>query len=97
MFSTANKLSVIGIILGVLNLIVAAMLLLYFRSAGLGFALTFCGIIYLVTTSVILMLLACGLRGAAQDMTLNDESYMSRITDLRKRVEYLEKRTDASK
>ena len=97
MFSSANKLSVIGIVLGVLNLMIAALLLLYFTSAELGFALTFSAIVYLLTTSVILMLLACGLRGAAQDMMLNDEGYMSRITDLRKRVEYLEKRTDASK
>ena len=94
MFSSANKLSVIGIILGVLNLMIAALLLLYFTSVELGFALTFCAIVYLLTTSVILMLVSCGLRGAAQDMMLNDEGYMSRITDLRKRVEYLEKRLE---
>lgn len=92
MFSSANRLSLFGIILSALNIAVSLLLLFFFQDAHLGFALEFCAIVFLLTTSAILLMISCGLRGATQDMTLNDETYITKLNDLRKRVEALENR-----
>lgn len=92
MFSSANRLSLFGIILSALNIAVTVILLFFFQSANLGFALEFCLIVFLLTNAAVLLLVSCGLRGAAQDMTMNDETYITKLNDLRKRVEALENR-----
>ena len=90
MFSSANRLSLFGIILSAVNIFISLLLLLKVLSSGLGYAMEFCASAFLITNTLSLILISCGLRGAAQDMTLNDETYISKINNLRKRIEALE-------
>ena len=92
MFSGANRLSLFGIILSALNIAVSVLLLFFFQSANLEFALEFCAIVFLLTTSAVLLMISCGLRSAADDMNMNDETYITKLNDLKKRVEALENR-----
>ena len=92
MYSSATRLSVFAIILSALNITVSLLLLFFFQSADLDFALEFCAIVFLLTTSAIMLMISCGLRGAVQDATMCDETYMTKLLELRKRVEALENR-----
>jgi len=91
MYSSVYKLSVFGIILGAVNLFCTIPLVNYLGNAhNISWAISFAAIIFVVTAPVTLLLVSCALRSAAQDLTMNDETYMTKITDLKKRVEELE-------
>ena len=91
MYSTAVRLSTFGIILSAVNVFCVAPIILYLKNLkSLDWPYFFAISIVLVTASLILLLTACALRSAAQDMSMNDETYMTKITELKKRVEELE-------
>lgn len=93
MYSGTVKLATVGIILSTLNIFCVAPVLLYLNSLkNLPWPYFFAMSIVLVTASAILLLTSCALRSAAQDMNMNNETYMTKITDLKKRVDELEKK-----
>lgn len=91
MYSSAVRLSTIGIILGAINIFCVAPILLYLKNLkSLDWPYFFAISIVLVTASLIQLLVSCALRSATQDMSMNDETYMTKITALKKRVDELE-------
>ena len=92
MYSDTNRRALFGIILSVFNIIASILLLVYVLYAQLPVYVKFFAIIFLATSSIILALVCGSLRTTCQDMRLNDETYSTKLTDLRKRVEALENR-----
>lgn len=91
MLSTAKNLSTVGIILGIIDLFFSLPLLMYLRDLNnMSWAYYFSACIVLLAGAAALLLISCALRSAAQEMQMNDETYMSRIIDLKKRVDELE-------
>ena len=91
MYSGTVKLATVSIILGAINVFCVLPILMYLKSLKtLPWPYFFAMCIVLVTASLILLLTSCALRSAAQDMSMNDETYMTKITELKKRVEELE-------
>ena len=91
MYSGTNKLASFGIILGVINIFCILPLIGFLNNLkNFPWAFFFATAIALICSSVALIVMACALRGVAQSLTMNDETYMNKITELKKRVEELE-------
>lgn len=90
MYSTAKKLSLVSIILAVFNAIATVLFFLYFAGSGLGFAMIFTCVLYLVTATVISLLMAIGLRSLCKDLNYESDYNAEKIHDLNKRVKELE-------
>lgn len=93
MYTGTTKLATTSIILGAINIFCILPLLLYINNLkDFPWSYCFAASIALIVSSVALILNACAMRSAAQDMNMNDETYATKINDLKKRVEELEMR-----
>ena len=91
MYSTAIRLSAFGIVLSAINIFCVAPILMFLKSIKtLPWAYFFAISIVMITAALALLMISIALRGAAQDMNMNDETYMTKITELKKRVDELE-------
>jgi len=93
MLATTKKISLFCAVAAAVNIVIGVLLLLYFQTLKLGFAVVFCLSVYLITTSGILLGITCALRSTCTDINLDNESITKDIVSLRKRVQELEKRT----
>ena len=95
MYSGTNKLASFSIILSVINIFCILPIIGYLKNLkGFDWAFFFAAAIALVCSSLALIITACALRGAAQNLNFNDETYMNKITELKKRVEELENKVN---
>ncbi len=90
MFSTMKKLSIASIILCIFNIIGVIFLYLYFQSSDTQFMLEFSSMLFLVSTSGILLMFSCGILGMCNDLQYQHDYMSEKIVELRKRVEALE-------
>ena len=91
MYSNARMLSMFAVILGAINAVMSALLMLGVDDRN--FASWFTTIVFLITNAAVLLLLAAGLRSTTTDLSVNDEGTQSQIRALKKRVEELEAKT----
>ena len=92
MFSTARKLSALSFILAVINIVGLAMVTMYFIGQGMEFHWFFAWLMYLVSISVIGVLLTVGIRSFVQDSELESNSTALQIKKLKERIEDLERK-----
>lgn len=95
MYSTAKLLSIFCVILAVANVVAALMLLLYFTRSNLGFTTVFTAIMYLVSATGIMALLAAALRSLCADLQSEFDSTSDQIHDMKKQIEALEKKLES--
>ena len=94
MYSTAKLLSIFCVILAVDNIVAALMLLLFFARSSLGFTTVFTAIMYLVSATGIMALLAAALRSLCADLQAEFDSTSDQIHDLKKQIETLENKLE---
>lgn len=92
MYSTAKRLSLIGAILTVLNIVATILFFLYFPNSGLSFPLIFTAGTYLVTASVTSLLLTICVRSLCVDLEYEFEDNARKFRDLSKKIHDLEAR-----
>ena len=90
MYSTARKIVVFGVIIGMMNAIGAILLLCCLPALGINFTLNFSIILYVITSFAVLILLVFGVRSLCQDLDLNYEKDNLRFRDLQKKIDALE-------
>ena len=90
MFSTARKLGVTCCILTAINIAGLVMVALLVFGQGLPFSWIFALLMYLISVTVIGLLLTLGIRSIVQDSELESESTAIQIKKLRERIEVLE-------
>ena len=91
MFSTARKLSALSFILAVINIAGMIMVTMYFVYERLDFHWMFAWLMYLVSITVIGLLLTISIRSFVQDSELESSSNSLQIKKLKERIEELEK------
>lgn len=91
MFSTARKLSALSFILAVINITGMIMVTMYFVNEGLVFHWFFAWLMYLVSITMIGLLLTISIRSFVQDSELESSSNSLQIKKLKERIEELEK------
>ena len=94
MYSTVKSLSVFSIILSVLNALATAMFFFYFSAEELGFAMTFTCTIYLVTSTVVSLLISAALFSLCKDLNLETEAKATQAHQLSKRIKDLENKVN---
>lgn len=94
MYSTTRKLALVSIILAAFNAFATVLFFLYFPNSGLGFAMIFTCILYLVTATVICLFISIGLRSLCWELNYEAESNAARLHELNKRVKELEKKVN---
>ena len=92
MMSSTKSISLFCVIGAALNVLLCIMMLVYLRSAELGFFVTFCLSLYMVTVSGVLLGVVCAVRCSSLDFEMQYETYTEKILELKKRVEELEKK-----
>lgn len=90
MFSTARKLGVTCCILAAINIAGLAMVTLLIVGQGLPFSWIFALLMYLISITVIGLLLTLGMRSIVQDSELETEGYAVQIKKLKERIDELE-------
>lgn len=90
MFSTARKLGITCCILAAINIAGLAMIALLIIGQGLPFSWIFSILMYLISVTVIGLLLTLGIRSMVQDLELETENAALQIKKLRERIEALE-------
>ena len=96
MYSGTNKLASFSIILSVINLFCVIPLIGYLKGLKqLPWSFFFATAIAIIVVSVALLITACALRSAAQNLNFNDEAYSASITDLKKRISELEAKVNS--
>ena len=91
MYTGASKLATTSIVLGAINIFCVLPVLLYISNhSKMPWSYAFAASLALLASAVALILTACALRSAAQDLNMNDETYIIKINDLKKRVDELE-------
>ena len=90
MFSSTKILGTLSIIAGVLNALMGVFILTYIDDLKLTFAQSFSAGAYVITTSLILLLLGAALFGLGGDLNISTDSTAAKVADLKKRVERLE-------
>lgn len=90
MFSYANRMNAICIILTTVHGIATFLGILFLLTLHLGFAITFTVLLYLLSTNIGLICLCVNIRGLCQDLQLESDSTADRISKLTKRVKELE-------
>lgn len=90
MFSTARKLGVTCCILAAINIAGLAMVTLLLIGQGLPFSWIFAILMYLISITVIGLLLTLGIRSIVQDLELESESTALQIKKLKERMDELE-------
>ncbi|MBQ3251689.1 MAG: hypothetical protein IJB02_00385 [Oscillospiraceae bacterium] len=88
MYSNARLLSMFAVILGAINAVMSVLLML--GTNDMNWTEQFTTVMFLLTNTVVLLLLAAGLRSATTDLTANDESTQSQIRALKKKVDELD-------
>ncbi len=91
MFSTARKLGALCFILAVANILGLIMVTIYFIDQGLGFGWMFAWMMYLITITVIGLLLTISIRSFVQDAELESNSTSIQIKNLKERITDLER------
>lgn len=90
MYSTVRKLSVLCVILSFFNAIASVMLITYLWGLTASFGLIFFGIVYLATTTIIMICAIISLRSLAKDLELEYDSTAATIYKLTARIHELE-------
>jgi len=90
MFSTARKLGVTCCILAAINIAGLVMIALLIIGQGLPFSWIFAILMYLISITVIGLLVTLGIRSIVQDSELEAESTAVQIRKLKERIEALE-------
>ena len=90
MFSTARKLGALCFILAVANIVGLIMVTMYFIGQGLGFSWMFAWLMYLITVTVMALLLTISVRSFVQDAELESSSTSIQIKNLKDRIAELE-------
>ena len=90
MFSSTKILGTLSIIAGVLNALMGVFILTYIDDLKLTFAQSFSAGTYVLTTSLILLLLGAALFGLGGDLNIYTDANANEIAKLKKRVERLE-------
>ena len=91
MFSTARKLGALSVILSVINVIGLIMVALYFIGQRMEFHWLFAWLMYLISITVLGVLLTVSIRSFVQDCELESNSTAIQIKKLKERIEELEK------
>jgi len=92
MFSTARKLSALSFILAVVNIVGLVMVTMYFIGQGLAFHWMFAWLMYLVSITVIGLLLTVSIRSFVQDSELESNSNAMQMKKMKERIEELERK-----
>ncbi len=90
MFSYANRMNAVCIILTAANGIAAFLFTWFLLGSGLGFAIIFTVLLYLLTSTAGLIFLCVNIRILCQDLQLESDTNADRISRLTKRVKELE-------
>lgn len=94
MHSTTKGLSVISIILSVINALGTTMFFFYFSAEDLGFAMTFTCSIYLITSTVVSLILSVALFNLCKDLNFESEAKATQANKLSKRIKELENKVN---
>ena len=92
MFSTMKKIAIASIILCVFNIIGVLFLYLFLQTTNMGFILEFSAMLFLVSTSAILLMFSCGMLGMCNDLQYQHDYLSGKLAETKKRVEELERR-----
>ena len=95
MYTKPKLLSSICIMLVSLNALALLLCILYVSSLPISFAVYIMIVAYLVTATLISILLTAGLRDLALQLNLEYESNTRKLTELSKKVTSLEKQLDS--
>ena len=90
MFSTPRKLGVLCFILAVTNIVGLIMVTMCLIGQGVGFSVLFSWLLYLVTLTVIGLLLTISVRSFVQDSEFESSGTYAQIKKLKERIEELE-------
>ena len=90
MFSTSRSISIFSIILSVINVLGVITLTSMLLTFDLGFAIEFCIAMYLVTSTLGILLVTLSLRSMCQDLILNHESTSKKLRELEIRCKNIE-------
>ena len=91
MFSTPRKLAALSFILAVINIVGLVMVTMYFIGQNMAFHWMFAWLMYLISITVIGVLLTVSIRSFVQDSELESSSTSLQIKKLKERIEELEK------
>ena len=91
MHNTLRNTSLFCLLLSIFNAVGAGLLFFFVGSENLGFTFEFSIIIYLVSGTLVLLLISIALRNLAQELELQEDFTMNEIARLKKSVETLEK------
>ena len=93
MYSTARRLSVFCFIFAVINIVGLIMLgLLAMGNTGIPFYILFTAAMYIITTTLILLLSTLAIRSFVQDAEIDAESSAIQVKKLTDRIAELEKK-----
>ncbi|MBR5529677.1 MAG: hypothetical protein IKU57_04295 [Oscillospiraceae bacterium] len=90
MFSNIKKLGGIAVTVGTANTLMGVFILTFISNLKLNFAQTFSISVYIVTLSVIFLVLGAAFFALGQDLNISTDSTAGEIAKLKKRVEQLE-------
>ena len=90
MFSSTKILGTLSIIAGVINTLMGVFILTFIDDLKITFAQQFSAGVYVVTTTIILLLVGCALFGLGDSLNLSGDAHAADIGKLKKRVERLE-------
>ena len=91
MFSTPRKLAALSFILAVVNIVGLIMVTMYFVGQRMAFHWMFAWLMYLISITIIGVLLTVSIRSFVQDSELESTSTSAQIKKLKDRIEDLEK------
>ena len=91
MFSTPRKLGALSFILAIVNIVGLVMVTMYFINQGMGFSWMFAWLMYLISITLISVLLTVGIRSFVEDSELESNSTALQIKKLTERIEELER------
>lgn len=92
MHNSLRNISLFCLLLSIFHAVGTGLLFFFIASENLGFTFEFSIIVYLISGTLILLLVSIALRSLAQDLELQEDFTMSEIAQLKKTVESLEKR-----
>ena len=90
MYSSARKLTAISFILAALSILGLVMVTMFFIYLHLAFHWMFALLLYLISITLIGLLLTISLRSILQDMDVEYENQARQINKLKERIEDLE-------
>ena len=94
MFSTPRKIGTIGFIIAIVNIMALLLVFLFFAGQRqMEFYWKFILLMYVITVTVINLLLVIALRAFVQDSELESSNNAVQVKKLRERIEALEHKT----